>query len=76
MGSLAAKGDGFVLDLRHHHNARQPFSGPTAKPRQDPVAEERANRDRRSKAEEFGFWLHDVDRLVNTSIARWRRYRS
>jgi hypothetical protein len=62
-----------AVDLRHHHDVGQLVPSPSAVPSHDPIAEPRANCDRRAKAEELRFDLHAVDHLrINTSIARWR----
>jgi hypothetical protein len=61
------------FDLRQHHDVGQLVPSPTSIPRRYPVAEPRANRDRRAKAEELRFRLHCVDHFgINTSIALLR----
>ena len=59
-GACFTRGRGWTFKLRHHHDVRQPVSGPAAEPRNDPIAEARTNRDWCEEVEEFGFWLHGV----------------
>ncbi len=75
-GVVRAWGYGWALNLHHHHDVREPITGPATRPRHDPVAEARANRDRRAKAEEFGFWLHGVDHFGSTHPLLFRRSQS
>ena len=59
--SFAGCGHGGALELHHQHDVGQPVARLSAKPGDFPIAEARANGDRRAKVQELGLQLHGVD---------------